>query len=167
MMPLAATPPCDIRPVRHPHERHAAAALRHLVFCVEQRLFTSDRDEIDRECITIVAVTPDRDVVGTVRIHEAAPALWFGSRLAVAPSWRRRAGLGAGLIAQAVGLAHGLGCRRFLAHVQAANVELFTSLHWQALEFCDLHGKPHCLMQADLDHYPKRLMPALQCDKTA
>jgi putative N-acetyltransferase (TIGR04045 family) len=167
MMPFAAAPPCDIRPVRHPHERASAHALRHLVFCVEQQIFVSDLDDIDQDCITIVAISPDQDVVGTVRIHEAAPALWFGSRLAVAPAWRRRAGLGPGLIAQAVGIAHGLGCRRFRAHVQAANVALFTSLHWQKLEFCDLHGKPHCLMQADLTHYPKRHLPALHWDKTA
>jgi len=140
---------------------HLAGAyeLRRQVFCCEQQLFANDRDDIDALSTTIVAVADGDSVIGTVRIHEAEPSLWFGSRLAVAPEWRRRAGLGAALIRAAVSTAHARGCRRFLAHVQAQNVAMFESLHWQALETCTLHGLQHALMQADLAHYPPAASP--------
>jgi putative N-acetyltransferase (TIGR04045 family) len=140
---------------------HFAGAhrLRRQVFCSEQRIFIDDQDEIDALASTIVALADGDAVVGTVRIHEAEPSLWFGSRLAVAHAWRRRAGLGAALIRAAVSTAHARGCRRFLAHVQVPNVPMFEALHWQALETCTLHGLPHALMQADLAHYPPAASP--------
>ncbi len=136
-----------------------AYALRRQVFCVEQRLFVDDQDDIDAKASTIVAVTDGDAVIGTVRIHETEPGLWFGSRLAVAPAWRRRAGLGAALIRAAVCTAHARNCRRFLAHVQVQNVAMFEALHWCALETCTLHGLQHALMQADLAHYPPAASP--------
>ncbi len=142
-----------------PEHMAGAHALRHQVFCLEQKLFVNDQDEIDALSDTIVALADGDMVIGTVRIHEAEPALWFGSRLAVAHAWRRRAGLGAALIRAAVSTAHARGCRRFLAHVQVQNVPMFESLHWQTLETCTLHGLHHALMQADLAHYPPAASP--------
>lgn len=142
-----------------------AQALRRQVFCVEQGLFggadSNDLDEIDTTCPStraLVALScragqPD-EVLGTVRIHEAAPGLWWGSRLAVRRDRRRHAQLGTSLIHLAVTSAHALGCREFLAHVQGQNVPLFERLHWQVLDRMDLHGRPHALMTADLQHYP-------------
>jgi putative N-acetyltransferase (TIGR04045 family) len=140
-------------------ERRSAAALRRQVFCEEQGLFAGDdRDEIDKVAIPIVAVSllgiVADDVVGTVRIHEAEPGLWWGSRLAVTPGYRRVGALGAALIRLAVSSAHARGCRQFLAHVQSQNALLFQRLHWQTLAELDLHGRPHLRMQADLDFYP-------------
>jgi len=140
-------------------EHEGAAALRRRVFCQEQGLFADDDgDEIDRIAIPIVAVSllgiAADEVVGTVRIHEAAPGLWWGSRLAVAPGYRRVGALGTSLIRLAVSSAHARGCTRFLAHVQSQNALLFQRLHWLALEEIDLHGHPHVKMQADLDFYP-------------
>jgi putative N-acetyltransferase (TIGR04045 family) len=141
----------QVRLAAQADEIRAARALRHQVFCIEQALFTSDVDAIDAHATTLVAILAEAgQVIGTVRIHAAGKGLWFGSRLAVAPPWRRRAGLGPALIRSAVEAAEARGCRRFLAHVQAANVALFESLDWQALETCLLHGMPHCLMQAPL-----------------
>ncbi len=137
-----------------PRDVAGARALRHEVFCTEQALFACDLDGIDEHATTIVAVSAANDVVGTVRIHDPEPSLWFGSRLAVSLSWRRRAGLGAALIRLAVGTAHARGCSRFLAHVQAQNATMFQALHWQRVEECMLHGVPHWLMQADLEQYP-------------
>jgi putative N-acetyltransferase (TIGR04045 family) len=134
-----------------------AYALRHEVFCKEQALFACDRDAIDDLAITIVATSSRHQVIGTVRIHESEPSLWFGSRLAVLAAWRRRAGLGAALIRLAVGTARARGCNRFLAHVQAQHATMFEALHWQKLEECMLHGVSHWFMQADLEHY--RPMP--------
>ncbi|HZB93531.1 MAG TPA: MSMEG_0567/Sll0786 family nitrogen starvation N-acetyltransferase [Stellaceae bacterium] len=140
-------------------ERAGYARLRREVFCLEQAIFQSDdRDAVDEIAVPIVAIAvvmgmPDR-VVGTVRIHQAAAGLWYGSRLTVQRDFRRQAGLGAALITLAVGTAQARGCERFLAHVQAQNVPLFERLHWRALAPVALHGRPHRLMEADLAHYP-------------
>jgi putative N-acetyltransferase (TIGR04045 family) len=149
--PAAAHAAFDVRLAADGGEISQARALRHQVFCIEQALFTSDIDAIDDHAITLVAILAQSgEAIGTVRIHQAAPGLWFGSRLAVAAPWRHRARLGPALIRSAVDMAEARGCRRFLAHVQEPNVALFESLHWQALEPCVLHGMPHCLMQAPL-----------------
>ncbi len=82
-------PGFQIKHAVDPWEREGAAALRRRVFCREQGLFgEDDRDAIDETAIPIVAlalwgVYADA-VVGTVRIHEEEPGLWWGSRLAVA-----------------------------------------------------------------------------------
>lgn len=142
-------------------ERRACAALRRQVFCTEQGIFSGDdRDTIDEHAIPICALSTlggDADaVVGTVRIHAATerPGEWWGSRLAVARTFRGTAALGAGLIQVAVSSAHARGCTRFLAHVQERNAPLFQALHWASLDTLDLHGRPHHLMQADLAAYP-------------
>jgi putative N-acetyltransferase (TIGR04045 family) len=140
-------------------EREGAYRLRRQVFCEEQGLFgDDDRDAIDDYAITIVAlsvwgVAEDR-VVGTVRIHEDAPSVWWGSRLAVERDFRRVGAIGATLIRLAVSSAHAMGCSTFLAHVQAQNGLLFQQMHWRLLAPIDLHGRPHLKMQAELAHYP-------------
>ncbi|MCF3640446.1 histone acetyltransferase, partial [Rhizobium sp. TRM95111] len=66
-------------------ERQQAHALRRAVFCDEQRIFDGDdRDATDDTAIPIVAlsmmgVAADR-LVGTVRIQEPEPGVWWGSR---------------------------------------------------------------------------------------
>ncbi|MFC3692925.1 MSMEG_0567/Sll0786 family nitrogen starvation N-acetyltransferase [Chenggangzhangella methanolivorans] len=145
-------------------ERREAAALRREVFCREQKIFeTDDRDAIDEAATTIVGLSSHtlafEAVVGTVRIHEETPGLWWGSRLAVAKPYRRIGALGPGLIRLAVSSAHARGCTTFLAHVQAANAMLFQRLHWDVVEPIDLHGRPHFLMRADLAHYPAFATP--------
>ncbi len=142
--------------------RQQALALRREVFCAEQGLFKGDDfDLIDAEnptCRLLVALSawggqPD-EVIGTVRIHESEPGLWWGSRLAVRRDWRRQGQLGSALIRLAVSSAHALGCREFLAHVQAQNVVLFRRLRWSVLEEKIIHDRMHALMRADLAYYP-------------
>jgi putative N-acetyltransferase (TIGR04045 family) len=140
-------------------ERQAAAALRRAVFCAEQGVFADDdRDGIDDIAIPIVAISSLAvaldEVVGTVRIHEAEPGVWWGSRLAVAASYRRIGAIGSSLVRLAVSSAHARGCTRFLAHVQSQNAQLFQRLHWNIIAEVEFHGRPHHFMQADLDHYP-------------
>lgn len=139
-----------------------ARALRRQVFCTEQGLFEGDdEDAVDRggaDVRSLVALScwggqPD-EVIGTVRIHQAEPGRWWGSRLAVQRAARQQGRLGSSLIRLAVSSAHALGCREFLAQVQAQNVALFQHLHWQVLEEAVLHGRMHALMRADLAHYP-------------
>lgn len=140
-------------------EYAGARALRRQVFCEEQRVFpTDDTDEIDRVARTLVALSyvgvAAADVVGTVRIHQPEPGLWWGSRLAVARPYRRHGALGAALIRLAVGTANREGAHRFLAHVQAPNVPLFVHLGWRPLGGEILHGLPHERMEADLGRFP-------------
>jgi putative N-acetyltransferase (TIGR04045 family) len=142
-----------------------AHVLRRQVFCQEQGLFNGDDpgdlDALDRDepsTRTLVALSclagEADEVLGTVRIHRAAPGVWWGSRLAVQRPWRAHRKLGSTLIRLAVTSAHAQGCDAFLAHVQAQNVPLFQRLHWRVLDEQVLHGMPHALMQADLAHYP-------------
>ena len=145
-------------------EREQAHALRQAVFCTEQRIFRgSDRDAIDETAIPIVAlamlgVVADA-VAGTVRIHEERPGVWWGSRLAVHPDYRKVGALGAALIRLAVSSAHAMGAHTFLAHVQEQNGLLFRRMRWTVLEEVEIHGKPHLRMQADLAHYPPCYTP--------
>ena len=140
-------------------ERDQAHALRRAVFCIEQGLFArDDRDAIDAHAQLLVAMSciggmPDQ-VVGTVRIHEAAPGVWWGSRLAVHAAFRSQGHIGATLIRRAVTRAHAQGCHAFMAHVQAQNETLFRKLQWRTTGTLSIHGRAHCEMQADLAHYP-------------
>jgi len=145
-------------------ERAGCAALRRAVFCAEQGIFAGDdTDAIDAQALPIAAMScwggqPD-DVVGTVRIHRGdAPGLWWGSRLAVRSDYRRAAWLGSQLIEHAVCSAHGRGCTEFRATVQVQNLRLFERLHWRSLAAIEVQGRPHVLMQADLAHYPPRVV---------
>ena len=140
-------------------ERREAHALRRAVFCAEQGLFVgTDADAIEPQAQLLVAcscVAGDCDqVVGTVRIHEAEPGVWWGSRLAVHPSFRAHGALGSTLIKLAVGMAHAQGAHEFWAHVQGQYVPLFERLKWRLAREVLLHGRPHGLMQASLAHYP-------------
>ena len=140
-------------------ELQGAMALRRAVFCIEQGIFErDDRDAIDGHCTHLVAMTckagmPDQ-VIGTVRIHEQARGVWWGSRLAVHPSFRSQGHIGVTLIKLAVSRAHALGCHQFMAHVQLQNIELFKKLHWSEQDKVFIHGRAHLEMRADLNAYP-------------
>ena len=156
--PLSDTSSYVVKIAKTLAEQKAAYAIRRSVFCDEQSVFAGDdRDAVDDIASTIVALNPDGVVVGTVRIHEASPRLWWGSRLAVDRKYRRVAQLGAGLIRCAVSTANEIGCDQFLAHVQVQNEPLFHRLRWKTLGFEDHHGLTHAKMQADLDAYPAGL----------
>lgn len=147
-----------------PWEVEQAHKLRRAVFCIEQGIFVGDdRDEVDAQAQLLVAVScvagMSEQIVGTVRIHETAPREWLGSRLAVHAAFRRHGKIGSTLIRLAVTSAHALGCDRFLAHVQSQNVPLFRRLRWDVLGEETLLGRPHHLMQAQLEHYPPCVTP--------
>lgn len=170
MIPLPASafvcPEFRIRAATERWELAGAARLRQRVFVEEQRLFTGhDRDAIDQVALPLVAISTlaaePAEIVGTVRIHEPEPGLWWGSRLAVAEDHRRVGRLGAELIRLAVSTATGRGAREFHAHVQLQNVPLFRRLHWQVVAEVTLHGAPHAHMVASLSHYPPIPDPAI------
>lgn len=144
-------------------ERHQYYALRKQVFGEEQRLFLdNERDSADFRAIAILALCNNCSVadavVGAVRIFQdiddASGMTWFGGRLCVAQEYRRHRGLGTALVNAAVSHAKELGCRRFLANIQAANEAYFRRIHWQRLYELQVHGQPHVRMQAQLQAYP-------------
>jgi putative N-acetyltransferase (TIGR04045 family) len=143
-------------------ELSAYYTLRRRIFCHEQRLFVGDdRDAIDDQSLPIVAVSrlagiPD-DIVGVVRVWQEAPGHWWGGRLATHPDHRRNGTIGPGLVRLAVRTACRRGCTRFQATVQVPNVGLFERLHWRVTGEADVCGRPHALMEADLDHYREGL----------
>ena len=162
---VPAAPAYQVRWAEAGWEIEQAYALRRAVFCAEQGILprtTVTRSMTPHSCWWRCAATRPLaaapgargPVVGTVRIHESEPGVWYGSRLAVQAPYRRHSRLGATLIRLAVSSAHALGCRRFLAHVQSQNVPLFRRLHWTTLAEETLLGWPHHLMEADLHHYP-------------
>lgn len=133
-------------------------ALRRQVFCAEQGLFEQDdADDTDASAQVLVAVGSyggwHQQVVGTVRIHQQAEGLWYGSRLAVDSGFRTQGYLGPMLIKLAVGSARVLGAERFMATVQAKNLALFKRLNWQQQQECIIQGQAHLLMAADLNAY--------------
>lgn len=134
--------------------------LRQEIFCQEQQLFAeSDRDGIDPWAYPIVATVAGEPqnpaaIVGVVRIYEPQPGLWYGGRLGVRPEFRRCGSVGKRLIDKAVTTANAWGCRQFLATVQLQNVRFFRRLHWTSIDEMALCGRPHHLMEADLQFYP-------------
>ena len=150
---------------REPWQVAGYFRLRSEIFAAEQGLFEgSDRDAFDEHASPIVAQgeiagMPD-GVVGVVRIYQEGKDTWFGGRLGVARPYRRVGAVGTALITEAVSTAHSWGCRRFLATVQEANARYFEHHHFRRLEAIELLGRPHFLMQADLERYPARLSSA-------
>jgi putative N-acetyltransferase (TIGR04045 family) len=145
-------------------EKEQAYALRRCVFCREQTIFVDDdKDHIDDSAQVLVAIANHggwhERIVGTVRIHEAEPNIWWGSRLAVEDAFRRDIGLGSELIRLAVSSAHALGCTLFLAQVQKQNEVLFQRLNWQSRYDIIVRNKLHVMMAADLEAYPPCYSP--------
>ena len=140
-------------------QRQGYFNLRKKIFCHETKLFDgADEDARDFKAVPIVAWDwqmgmPDH-VVGTVRIDYHGNDLWFGGRLAVDAAYRRHGHIGAQLIRCAVTTAHAWGAKTFHAHVLDKNVRLFRWLRWKVLADVMIQGQPHCLMEADLSHYP-------------
>lgn len=172
--------PCDFmyRVARPGTEMESFWRLRRQIFCGEQGVFQeTDKDQYDAAmipiiCSALLAGMEDR-VVGTVRIDERTPGVWWGSRLGVdrdfrnlrsispgvpirnrQPGFYAKRSIGAGLIYKAVSTAHRLGCHTFHAHVQPQNVAFFRRLHWRVLEEVELYGIAHAKMAADLQYYP-------------
>ncbi len=146
---------------RHP-DVVAHRALRRAVFVDEQGLFaddpSGDLDEHDRDPRAVVLVARDAagEVLGGVRLAPVDPdparpdlGWWTGSRLAVTPSARRRAGMrvGAALVRAACARAESAGVLRFEADVQAGNATLFTRLGWDRVRDSVVAGRPHVRMR--------------------
>jgi putative N-acetyltransferase (TIGR04045 family) len=152
---------------RHP-DVVAHRALRRAVFVDEQGLFpggaAGDLDGHDHDPRAIVLVARDGagEVLGGVRLAPVDPdaarpdlGWWTGSRLVVAPSARRRAGvrIGAALVRAACARAEAAGVLRFEADVQAPNEALFRRLGWARVRDTVVAGRPHVRMRRPLGRF--------------
>jgi len=138
-------------PVRTQKEGDRAAAVRHQVFVVEQRLFPkTDRDDDDPKSIHLVAEA-EGQIVGTVRVFPVENnGHWIGGRLAIQKEFRS-SGAGERLVREAIAQVKRKGCACFTAHIQEENVTFFTRLGWKPVgPVFEFRGKPHQLMKADL-----------------
>lgn len=153
-------------PARDSRDPAVAAyrALRRAVFVEEQGLFARGHDlddhDADPRAVVLVALEAGGAVLGGVRLGPAEPdpdspdiGWWTGSRLAVAPSARRRTDLrvGPALIRAACARAVAAGALRFEADVQSGNEILFRRLGWYRLRDTTVAGRPHVRMRYPID----------------
>lgn len=132
-----------------------AFQIRHQVFVREQNLFErSDADQNDAKSTHLVAELEGR-IVGTVRVFPTGDSAdWIGGRLAILKEYRK-SGAGELLVRTAVSYVKKQGCNQFNAQIQKEKVSFFSRLGWKAVgPVFDYHGKPHQLMEADLDSLP-------------
>jgi radical SAM protein (TIGR04043 family)/putative N-acetyltransferase (TIGR04045 family) len=147
-----ATDPLICHPVRTKAEQERAFEIRKEVFVLEQKIFSnSDIDENDPKSIHLVAEW-NNQVVGTVRVFPVDNnGHWIGGRLAVKKEYRNT-GAGELLVHEAIQCVKSRGCTKFTARIQLENVSFFSRVGWKTIEpVKDYFGRPHQLMEADLD----------------
>ncbi|WP_307220424.1 MSMEG_0567/sll0787 family protein [Microbacterium sp. SORGH_AS_0888] len=144
-------------------EVSAYRSIRREVFVEEQELFAgTDRDDVDDDprAVVLVAVGPDGDVLGGVRLAPATSrdiGWWTGGRLAVRRSARHAGGIGSALVREACRQAVARGVLRFEATVQAHNEPLFRHLGWVPWATTTLAGVPHVRMRWPIDRISRLL----------
>jgi putative N-acetyltransferase (TIGR04045 family) len=146
-----------------PARVEAYRRLRARAFVEEQRLFVGgDLDEHDESDATrvLVAVEPEGQVVGGVRLHPEPDHLdlawWRGSRLVCSRHpGIRRGDAGAALVRAACATAQAEGALRFDAHVQERFGPFFERLGWQHAGRLEVAGTPHLLMRWPIGRFAR------------
>ncbi len=129
--------------------------LRQRAFVEQQGLFAGhDLDLHDEAAATVVlvAVDPEGEVVGGVRLHPLPehPEIgwWNGSRLVCnAQLGVRRGAVGAALVRAACAVALERGALRFDAQVQERHERFFAKLGWERTGSTEVGGRPHAAMR--------------------
>jgi ElaA protein len=127
---MTATAAYEVRRVRDKREMAAVVALRYDVFCVEQGV--PEREELDGrdgDAIHLVAVSADRELLGTCRVLMVGTTAQF-SRLAVRASARRR-GIATALLDAADAETRAAGGRRLVLHAQTYAQALYEAAGYQ------------------------------------
>ncbi len=137
--------------------------LRRQAFVEEQGLFDGhDLDEFDATDATrvLVAVDPEGEVVGGVRLHPEPDhphlAWWRGSRLVCSRHpGVRRGDVGGALVRAACATAQAEGALRFDAHVQERFGRFFERLGWEHAGAVEVAGTPHLLMRWPIGRFAR------------
>lgn len=137
------------RPIHGVHELAACYHIRRKIFIDEQGLFkATDCDDIDKQAIHIVALSK-AEVIGTVRVYQEKPGVWWGGRLAVIKKYRGMTGKL--LIQKAIEIARENKAHIMYANVQVTSAPFFRRLKWQPCgAVFTYQGKPHQLMKMEL-----------------
>lgn len=114
--------------VRWPDDRPRIERVRRAVFIEEQRIREADEwDDDDPRCWHVLALGPNRDVVGTGRLDPAGKI----GRVAVLPSYRGT-GIGAAIVSRLVDLAAEQGLTQVHLNAQVSAVRFYERLGFRA-----------------------------------
>ncbi len=141
------SPAFIVRAADWKHDEAAIAAVRRRVFVAEQRVPEAlEWEAADPHCHWFVALSPEREIVGIVRLTEAARI----GRMAVLPEWRRR-GVGRALLDAALTAALALGFARVQLSAQTHAIPFYARRGFiaEGPEYLDA-GIPHRTMTLDL-----------------
>jgi predicted GNAT family N-acyltransferase len=127
-----------------------AFAVRRRVFCAEQGVPVEiEIDDHDEEALHLVALAPDGEIIGTLRLVFAGEAVKVG-RVAVERSWRHRA-IASRMLAMALAEAADRGARRARLAAQVEAVELYRRAGFEICsEAFEEVGIPHVWMDRAL-----------------
>jgi predicted GNAT family N-acyltransferase len=130
--------------VRWQDDRPRIEHVRRAVFIEEQRVPEAEEwDASDPLCWHLLALAPNRDVVGTGRLDPAGKI----GRVAVLPQYRGT-GVGAAIVSRLVDLAAGQGITQVYLNAQTSALRFYERLGFQAEgpEFDEV-GIPHRRMR--------------------
>jgi predicted GNAT family N-acyltransferase len=136
-------PGIELRPATWEDDRTALQCVRRSVFIEEQGIPESEEwDDVDRAARHVLAVTENRDAVGTGRLEPTGKI----GRVAVLPQYRGT-GVGSLIMGHLVNHATELGFTRVYLHAQAAAAGFYERLGFRAEgpEFDEV-GIPHVRM---------------------
>jgi len=129
----------------------AIAAVRRAVFIAEQGVPEAlEWEPIDPQCIWLVAVTSDLEVIGIVRLTTAGRI----GRMAVMPAWRRH-GVGGALLDAILHTAREQGLTRVHLSAQTHAISFYAQRGFiaEGAEYEDA-GIPHLSMNLNLKDLP-------------
>lgn len=128
-------------------DRDLIRAVREQVFVVEQSVPVDiEWDGLDDRCVHVLAESPNRDVIGTGRLHGSGKI----GRMAVLRPWRG-IGVGSALLARLVEAAAGRGIDEVYLHAQSRVVGFYARFGFEVegAEFIEA-DIPHRLMRRGL-----------------
>jgi putative N-acetyltransferase (TIGR04045 family) len=159
-MEAATTHGMTIRWAEGERELTGALAVRRRVFCGEQGVPREEElDGLDDRAVHVVALAPDGEVVGTLRLLRAGETAKIG-RVAVERAWRRR-GVALRMLELALQRARRSGCRRARLAAQLEAIELYRRVGFavESERFLEA-GIPHVWMGRPLEQGIGETSPA-------
>lgn len=130
-------------------DREAAFAIRHAVFCDEQRVDPAiEFDGLDGDCRQYLARS-GQAAVGTARLRDAGDGVVKIERVAV-PAPDRGRGIGKAMMIRTIADARASGAATIAIHAQCHAEEFYRSLGFKRLGgVFDEAGIPHVRMELD------------------
>ena len=137
-------PEYRVRVAEWAEDREVIRRIRREVFILEQSVPPEiEWDGRDEACVHVLAETPNRDAIGTARLHPSGKI----GRMAVLRPWRG-SGIGSALLARLMELAQHRGIEEVFLHAQSHVLRFYEQAGFTAAgeEFMEA-GIPHRLMR--------------------